>query len=64
MLTFEVHEGLDGALVVDRSVYCFQRLPVCGCRSDIRLTDMIISPQQWESQARGLSICIKRRFRK
>ena len=27
MLTFEVHEGLDGALVVDRSVYCFQWLP-------------------------------------
>jgi hypothetical protein len=68
LLTFEVHEGLDGALVVDRSVYCFQRLPswlpVRGCRSNLRLTDMIISPQQWESQARGLSICIRRRFRK
>jgi hypothetical protein len=41
MLTFEVHEGLDGALVVDRSVYCFQRLPswlpVLGCRQ--RLPD-------------------------
>jgi hypothetical protein len=32
MLTFEVHEGLDGALVVDRYVHYSQRLPVHGCR--------------------------------
>jgi hypothetical protein len=42
MLTFEVHPALDGALVVDRSVIHFQRLPVYCYRrtaADVRLQD-------------------------
>ncbi len=44
MLTFEVHEEFDGALSVDRSVYCFQRLPLCGCRRGSRYTAAVIRP--------------------